>query len=134
MGPMRPQGIAGRPAGMLEIAGRIVTHPKALHHPPRRLVEHRGERHDLLQAELLEPVGDRRSSRLGRVAVPPVLPPEPPANLDRGSEVLLEAGPGEPDEADEARTAEDLDCPQSPAFLLDVPTSVLRQRVALLTR
>src|SRR5205085_2974204 len=129
---MPPQRMADRHARMLEIAGRVVAHPEPLHDPPGRLVELRGERHDLLQAELLEAEGDRSKARFGRVAVTPVLAREPPAHFDGGSEVLLEARPDEPDEADEARTADDLDGPQPPALLLDLPTGLPRERVALL--
>src|SRR5579862_2327124 len=115
---------------MLEIVSRISGHSEPLHHPPRRLVERRRERDDLVQVELRESVFECGLTGLGRVAVPPVLAREPPADLDRRREVRLEARTREADEADEARAAGNLDGPQTPALLLEVPTDVLRECVA----
>src|SRR5438132_7636076 len=112
---------------MLEVVGRIVAHAEPLHHSPGRRVEVRRERHDLLQAELIEAVAERRPARLGRIAVAPMLAPQPPADLDGGSEVLLEARPCEPHEADEARAPHNLDRPQPPALVLDLPAGTLRE-------
>lgn len=68
---MKPQRMAEGNAWMLEVFGRIAAHPEPLHDPPRRLVEPRGEGDDLVQAELLEAVGDRSSARLGCIAAGP---------------------------------------------------------------
>lgn len=118
-------------AWVLEVVGRVVAHPEPLHDPPRRFVAGRGEGDDLVQTELLEAVRNRGPARLGRVAAAPVLAGEPPPDLHGGREVFLEARPGEPDEADEARPVRDLDRPQPPALLLELPADVLRERVAL---
>src|SRR2546423_8378129 len=118
---------------MVEVVRRVARHSEPLHHPPRGLVEQRGERDDLVEVELFEAVRERRPPRLGCVAVPPIRACEPPPDLHRRREMRLEARAREPDEADEAGAAGDLDCPQSPALLLDLPPAQLGHSVTLRT-
>ena len=79
----------------------------------------------------VEGVADARERGLGRVALPPVLGREAPADLDAGREVRLERRHDEPDEADERRHARHLDRPRAEAVAREVALGAPRERVAL---
>src|SRR4051794_26629554 len=106
--------MAGRHPRVLERA--VVPHAQALHHRDRAAILGRGERHDLVQACLVEPEIDRRTSSLGRLAVAPVRKRKPPPDLDTGREAGFERGPLQTDEADERRYSWNLYCPQAHAL------------------
>ena len=68
---------------------------------------------------------------LGRVAVPPVLGRETPADLDAGREMRLERRHDEAHEADERRHARHLDGPRPEAVAREVPLRAACERIAL---
>src|SRR5215467_9231867 len=115
--------MTGGNAWMVEVARLVAAHSEPLHDPPRRLVQSRGEGDDPIEPELLEAVRERSAAGLRRVTAAPVLARQPPAHLDGRREVRLEARPCQADEANETRAAGDLDCPQAPAFRLDLAPS-----------
>ena len=130
----RLKRMSGRHARMIEIVGRIVRHADPAHDRPRAHVRGRRERDQLLGAQCAERVGCARERGLGRVALPPVLGREPPADLDAGREMRLERRHDEPDEADERRDARHLDRPRAEAVAREVPLGAPRERVALPSR
>ena len=110
---------------MIEVVGGIAMHLDLLHHPPRLEVGRHGERHDLVEPELLEAEAQRGARGLRRVAAAPVLASQPPTDLDAGREVRLEARDRKPDEAEEVGGAGRLDRPQSEAMAREVVSDAL---------
>src|SRR3954464_5773602 len=75
------EGVSRGDARVVEVLVRRVLEADPAHHGARRLVGDRGERDDLVQAEGREAVLENGPGRLGRVAVSPGTPPQPPADL-----------------------------------------------------
>src|SRR5215469_17377830 len=108
--------------GMIEIVFGRPGHPEALHDPARAPIGRSRQRDDLLEAELLETIIERRLGCLGSVALAPIGPRESPSNLDCRREVSLIGDRFETDDADEARLARELGDPLAKAMLLPMST------------
>ena len=103
---------------MVEIVFRPVTHANLLHHAPRREVRRYGERHDLIEPEHIEGVGEHHPRALGSKPLIPVLGGNSPPGFNARCEVSREVRYGKPDEADEAALSAQFGGKQSePAFL-----------------
>ncbi len=68
---------------MVEVLVGVVHHAEARHDRLRACVARRRVGDDLVQPAAVEAVSQRRSRRLGGVAVPPVVGVEAPSHLDR---------------------------------------------------
>src|SRR4051794_36399399 len=112
---MATERVADRNARVVEVVGGIARHPEALHHAHRAGVPRRGERDDLLEAQLLEAEAERGPRAFRGVAEAPGVTRQPPADLDRGSEWGIECDLGEPGEPDERGVRSPLHRPQTPA-------------------
>ena len=109
-----------------EVVGRITAHPEPFHHRHGAPVGHGGDRHDLGQAERLERELECRLGRLGREALAPGKPREPPSDL-RDRQVLE---PGDPGESQERAVVPSLDGPQTVAVRPPSVDDPVDERVA----
>src|SRR5919198_5860303 len=114
---LSPEGVAQGQKGMVEVVGRVVRHPDALHDSLRPHVADCREGDDLVEAEIVEAECEGCASAFGRISLAPMVAREPPADLHRRGEADLKPRLCETDEADEGCALDDFDRPQSPAPL-----------------
>src|SRR5687768_14561729 len=98
---------------VIEVVAVVVRHAESLHHCNRSHIRGDGERNDLVEPVVIESEGDGSLGALGRKAVTPVCPREPPPDLDAWGEGRGEARNHESDVADERRAARRLDGPET---------------------
>src|SRR4051812_29144225 len=112
---MRAQRAAGGNARVLEGAGLVFLHAKALHHRARAAIGRHGEGDDLVQTELFESKLQRAARAFGGEAFAPMRLCQPPADLDTRRTRQLRDRRLQADETDELTACTDLCRPQSPA-------------------
>src|SRR5947209_20092787 len=78
---MQTQRAARRNVRMLERAGLVFLHAKALHHRSRAPVARHSESNDRVEAELLEAEPQGGARAFGRESLAPVSPREAPADF-----------------------------------------------------
>jgi hypothetical protein len=109
---MATQRVPGGQGGMVEVLALVSMHSESLHHPEGALVGESGEGDDLGEADPFEPMAQGRPGRFGGVPSSPCLAGQSPTHLDAGPKGEIPAGPGQSDEADEARTPLHFDRPE----------------------
>lgn len=119
---------------MVEIVCRIAIHSKTFHDPYGSDVFRNSHGDDRIQANPFEAEGDAGSSSFCRIAFPPVLPCQPPADFHAWREVSLKRRDGKPDESDEWRVADRFNGPKPEAVALEVSFNTIDQRVAFSAR
>src|SRR5579859_1564343 len=122
---MAAEPVARREPGMVEVAGRVMGHAKALHHAYGADVGRHGERDDLIAAQTTEHVRQHGAGRLARVASAPERSRQPPSDL-----VLRhERRDGDPDETDAAGLTRDFDGEATIAVLAPVSLHAVDEAV-----
>jgi hypothetical protein len=111
---------------------RRIRYADLLHDTTGADVRRHGERHDLLEAQLVEREIQHGPRAFGRVALAPVLGSKTPADLHTRSEGCVEARNGQAEKPRERRHGGDLDSPQPEAMLIELRFDPGRDRVALL--
>lgn len=119
---------------MIEIIGFIALHADLLHDSSRRTVRRHCERNDLVQLEPFKSEPEDRSGSFCSVAAIPVISRDPPADFHRRSEVGLEAGNSEPDEAHEGCNVRNFDSPEPESVLFKARIDPCCEGVAFLPR
>jgi hypothetical protein len=116
---------------MVEVVGGVAAHAKPLHHRPRAAIRHACKRDDFAEGHLFEAERKRRPSRLGRIAVTPGRPRQPPTDLHSRHEARLEPGHGEPGETNELARRPQLKRPKPKPVRLEPSLDPLNQHVTL---
>jgi hypothetical protein len=116
---------------LVEVVGRAACHPDPFHDPARPDILRNRKRYNFLESRLAKRKCQRRPGRFGRIAAPPMLSGEAPADLDTRREVGVEARHGEADETREWYGVRDFYRSQAEPVPVEMPIDEFRERVAL---
>jgi len=116
---------------MVEVVGRVVAHPQLLHDPLGAQVGRRREGHELLETQRAEGVSEYRTRSFGGQPLTPVVPRQPPPDLDRRRERRLERHRVEADETDVGTGRIEFDCQQAPSAPLEAGADPVGEAIAL---
>ena len=131
---MPPEPMALGQCRMIEIVAGVVNHANFLHNPTRTEVSGCGERYDLIEPRISEPVGQHLPRTFGGVSVTPVLGCQPPADLHTWRKMCLERGNRKSDESGEWHDLRNLHGPEPKAMLLKMGLDPCSADIAFFTR
>lgn len=97
--------MAGREARVVEIIGGVVSHADFFHDAAGAEIAGHGEGDEFFEGERTEGVLNDGASAFGGKSLAPEIGEKPPADFDAGSEVRVEGGDVEADEAEERGVA-----------------------------